>query len=281
MSNETILVTGATGKVGRRLTALLREAGHDVRAVSRSTEIPFDWHDDATWGPALDGVGAAYLIAPDEPFPADAFAAAAAKAGVRRLVGQSGRRIHVVTEAAGLSHDAIGMHAVQVAVQGSGLEWTVLQPNNFNQNFSEGDYHGSLLAGELVLPSEGIVEPFIDVEDIAAVAAAVLTEDGHHGKVYELSGPAAVSFDEAVATIAAASGTDIAFHAVDPDGYAAAMRAEGLPEPLILFLDLMFRVMREGAIADPADGVARVLGREPVAFADWAARAAAEGAWSK
>lgn len=277
---NTILVTGATGKVGRPLTERLRAAGHTVRPVSRSTPVPFDWHDASTWAAALDGVTAAYLIAPDEPIPAEEFAAAAVQAGVRRLVAQSGRHIHLLTAAAGLTPEAIGMHAVQQAVQGSGVEWTVLQPNNFNQNFSEGDYHGPLLAGELTMPLEGVREPFIDVDDIAAVAAAVLTEDGHHGRVYELSGPESLTLPEAVAIMAEASGKDMVFRADEPEEHTAALRAAGVPEGLVVFLDVMYRLMREGKIGRVADGVATVLGREPVAFKDWAARAAAEGAWA-
>lgn len=281
MSNENIiLVTGATGKVGRRLTARLREAGHTVRAVSRSTELRFDWHDESTWAAALEGVTAAYLIPPDEPFPAAAIVAAAEKAGVRRLVAQSGRRIHILAEAVGAGPEAIGMYAVQEAVKASGVEWTVLQANNFNQNFSEGDMLGSILEGELFLPVDDTVEPFIDVDDIAAVAAAVLTEDGHHGKTYELSGPASLTFPEAVDAIAQATGRTIVFQSVSPEDYAAALRAEHLPEDLVFFLDVMYRIMREGRIGDVADGVEQVLGRAPVAFADWAKRTAEAGAWS-
>ncbi|WP_205327852.1 NAD(P)H-binding protein [Glycomyces sp. YM15] len=281
MSNENIiLVTGATGKVGRRLTARLAEAGHTVRGVSRSTEIRFDWHDESTWAAAFADVSAVYLIPPDEPFPAAEVVAAAEKAGVRRLVAQSGRRIHVLAEAAGAGPEAIGMYAIQEAVRASGVEWTVLQANNFNQNFSEGDMLRAILAGELFLPVEDTVEPFIDVEDIAAVAAAALTEDGHHGKVYELSGPESLTFAAAVEAIEQASGRTIAFGSVSPEDYAAALRAERLPEDLVFFLDAMYRVMREGRIGDVADGVEQVLGRKPVAFADWAKRAAAEGAWA-
>lgn len=282
MSNEnTILVTGATGKVGRRLTARLTEAGHTVRAVSRSTEIRFDWHDASTWAAALEGVTAAYLIPPDEPIPAAAIVAAAEQAGVRRLVAQSGRRIHVLAEAVGAGPDAIGMYALQEAVKASAVEWTVLQANNFNQNFSEGDMLGEILAGELSLPVEDTVEPFIDVDDIAEVAAAVLTEPGHHGKTYELSGPESLTFDAAVDAIAQATGKPIVFQTVSPEEYAAALRAADLPEDLVFFLDAMYRIMREGRIGDVADGVEQVLGREPVAFADWAKGTAAAGAWTK
>jgi uncharacterized protein YbjT (DUF2867 family) len=278
--NDTILIVGATGKVGRRLVSRLRESGQAVRAVSHSTEIRFDWHDESTWAAALDGVAAAYMIPPDEPIPAEAFAAAAAAAGVGRLVSQAGRRVHVLAEAVGVGPEAIGMYALQEAVRGSGVEWTVLQPNNFNENFSEGDYRGALLAGELALPLEGTAEPFIAVEDIAAVAAAVLTEDGHHGRIYELTGAEALPFKEAVDILAQASGRPMVFRTETPEEHAEAMRAAGLPDDLVFFLDAMYRVMREGALAPTTGDVKAVLGREPVAFADWAARAAASGAWN-
>jgi uncharacterized protein YbjT (DUF2867 family) len=278
--NDTILITGATGKVGRRLVARLRESGHDVRAVSRGTEIRFDWQDETTWEAALEGVHAAYLIPPDEPIPAEAFVAAAVRAGVRRLVAQSGRRVHVLAEAVGLGPEAIGMYALQEAVRASGVEWTVLQPNNFNENFSEGDYLGALLAGELALPVEGTVEPFIAVEDIAAVAAAVLTQDGHHGRIYELSGPEALPFTDAIEVLAKASGRSMGFRVETPEEHAAVLRAAELPEDLVFFLDAMYRVMREGALAEVATGVEDVLGRAPVAFADWAVRTAETGAWN-
>ncbi|MEU6250883.1 NAD(P)H-binding protein [Glycomyces sp. NPDC047010] len=279
-TNGTILVTGATGKVGRRLIEILRDGGHDVRAVSRSTPIPFDWTDESTWDAALEGVAAVYIIAPDHPFPADAFVAAAVKAGVRRVVAQSGRRIQDLAALAGVGPEAIGMYAAQAAVEASGVEWTVLQPNNFNENFSEGDYYPFVLAGEVALPLADTTEPLIAAADIAAVAAAVLTEDGHDGRVYELSGPESLSTADAVAAIAAASGKPVAFRAETPEEHDAGLRAAGLPEDLVVFLNLMYEFMRGGAMSATADGVERVLGRGPIRFADWAADTAKTGVWS-
>jgi uncharacterized protein YbjT (DUF2867 family) len=280
LKQETILVTGATGKVGRRLVEILRAGGHDVRAVSRSTEIPLDWTDPSTWDAALDGVTAAYIIAPDHPFPADEFVAAAVKAGVRRLVSQSGRRVQDLAALAGVGPEAIGMYAAQVAVQASGVEWTVLQPNNFNENFSEGDYYPAVLSGEVALPLKDTTEPLIAVADIAAVAAAVLTEDGHHGQVYELTGPESLSMDDAMAAITAASGRPVAFRAETAEEHDEALKAAGLPEDLVMFLNLMYRFMRDGNMAPISDDVKRVLGRDPITFADWAAETAKTGVWS-
>ncbi|RRS01788.1 NAD(P)H-binding protein [Glycomyces terrestris] len=281
IANDTILVTGATGKVGRRLVEILRDAGREVRAVSRSTEIPFDWTDSSTWDKALEGVTAVYIIAPDHPFPAEEFAAAAAKAGVRRLVAQSGRRVQDLAAAAGVGPEAIGMYAAQAAVQGSGIEWTVLQPNNFNENFSEGDYLPGILAGEIALPLADTTEPLIAVADIAAVAAAVLTEDGHHGQVYELTGPESLTMGEAAAAIAAASGKTVVYRAETPEEHDAALRAAQLPEELVGFLNLMYQFMREGNMSPTTDNVERILGRAPIAFADWAFDAAKAGAWTQ
>ncbi|WP_100449182.1 NAD(P)H-binding protein [Glycomyces xiaoerkulensis] len=272
-NESTILVTGATGKVGRRLTERLRTAGHDVRPVSRSTAVPFDWFDRSTWAAALEGVGAVYIIPPDEPFPADEFAAEAVKAGASRLVAQAGRRIHLLTELLGIEPGTIGMHAAQEAVQKTDATWTVLQPNNFNQNFNEGIHLDELHAGELALPLDDAAEPFIDADDIAAVAAAVLTEDGHHGRIYELSGPEALTYAEAVAAISEATGMEVSFRYEGPEAHSARLRSAGAPEELIGFLEAMYQLMREGGIGEVADGVKQVLGREAVSFADWAATA--------
>jgi uncharacterized protein YbjT (DUF2867 family) len=279
-ANGTILVTGATGKVGRRLVEILRADGRDVRAVSRSTDIPLDLTDPSTWDAALDGVTAVYIVPPDHPFPADEFAAAAVKAGVRRLVSQSGRRVQDLAALAGVGPEAIGMHAAQVAVQNSGVEWTVLQPNNFNENFSEGDYYPAVLAGEVALPLAGTTEPLIAVADIAAVAAAVLTGDGHGGKVYELTGPESLSMDAALAAIAGASGKAVAFRAETPEEHDEALSAAGLPADLVMFLNLMYRFMRDGGMTETTGTVAQILGREPIAFADWAAETAKTGVWA-
>jgi uncharacterized protein YbjT (DUF2867 family) len=279
-ANDTILVTGATGKVGRRLVEILRAGGHDVRAVSRSTAIPLDWTDPSTWDAVLDGVDAVYIIPPDHPFPADEFVAAAVGAGVRRLVTQSGRRVDALAEYAGVGPEAIGMLAAQTAVQASGIEWTILQPNNFNENFSEGDYYPAVLAGELALPLKDTTEPLIAVADIAAVAAAALTEDGHQGKVYELSGPESLSMDDAMAAVSAASGRPVTFRAETPEEHDEALRAAGLPKDLVMFLNLMYEFMRAGNMTTVTNDVEQVLGRKPITFAAWATETAKTGVWA-
>ncbi|MGH8792529.1 MAG: NAD(P)H-binding protein [Stackebrandtia sp.] len=275
-NRQTILTIGGTGKVGRRLVPRLRLAGRRVRVASRSGQPRFDWHDRSTWTPALSGVDTVYLAAAGDPDPVDDFVKQAVAAGVRRLVAQSGRQIEQFGEGS-------DVFAVQHAVRNSGVEWTVLQPNNFNQNFDtpgEDMFLKPLLDGELALPIGETGEPFVDTEDIAEVAAAVLTEDGHAGHVYELSGPRDLSFGEAVEMISTASGRPMAYRDVPPEDFSAGLRSAGAPEALITFLDAMFAFMRAGKTSSPADGVQQVLGREPIAFETYVARAAATGVWS-
>src|SRR4051795_9619093 len=185
MSNETqgtTVVLGGTGKTGRRVVERLEADGHAVRGASRASEPRFDWEDASTWGPALDGATAAYITYfPDLAVPGaaeavGAVAALAVQRGARRLVLLSGRGEEEAQRA-------------ERAVMDSGAAWTVVRCSWFAQNFSEGYLLDSVLAGEVALPVDAIGEPFVDVEDIADVVAAALTQDGHEGQVYELTGP--------------------------------------------------------------------------------------------
>ncbi|MEU0806245.1 NAD(P)H-binding protein [Streptomyces sp. NPDC005970] len=270
-----ILVLGGTGKTGRRLVRTLRAAGEHVRAASRSGEVRFDWSDQDTWQTALDGASAVYLMAPEDPALAQVFVKRATEAGVGRFVALSGRGIEQV------SADAFqGMAAAEQAVRDSGARWTILRPNNFSQNFDEDVWHAPLRDGRLALPIGSMPEPFIDAQDIADVAAAVLTTDGHHGQVYDLSGPRALTFEAAVATIAEAAGRPMRYVELTPEEYQAELLAEGFPEEAVRELDALFAIMRAGHFTEPGDGVRRVLGREPIDFGAYAARAAAAGAWA-
>lgn len=261
-NDELFLVIGGTGKTGRRVTNRLTAAGKSVRAVSRSTTPRFDWHDADTWDAALSGVTAVYIPPLDEPFPIEDFVRRAVAAGVGRFVALSGRRMQLL-DPEGVSP----MRRTEEAVKISGVEWTILQANNFNQNFSEGDYRHAVLAGELSLPLGDATEPLIDAEDIAEVAEVALTRDGHAGRLYELTGPQSLTYTQAAAALAEAVGEPVRFSDIDPAEYLAGLRAEGVPEPLVAFLDGMFAVMRAGTIADVSGDVREVLGREPVDFA--------------
>ncbi|GGZ32665.1 NmrA family protein [Streptomyces inusitatus] len=270
---------GATGKTGRRLVPLLRAAGHRVRAASRSGEVTFDWDRPDTWAPALDGANTVQLVAPEDPEPVGALVRQAVAGGVTRFVVLSGRGI----EHSGDSSDfGAGMAEAERAVRESGVEWTVIRPNNFNQNFDEDLWGPPVRSGRLALPAGSVPEPFVDVSDVAEVSAVLLTATGdeHHGRIYELSGPRALTFGEAVETMARAAGRPVVFEELTPDAYVAELRAAGVPESFVTALDSMFTLFRAGHTSAPADGVPKLLGRPARSFEEYAAGAAAAGAWS-
>ncbi|MGV9852594.1 NAD(P)H-binding protein [Streptomyces sp. NPDC003442] len=278
MSNDTTLVLGATGKTGRRVVARLRLGGTPVRAVSRSSPTRFDWSDPGGWDAALRGIATAYVVAPPVPGPVHEFVARAEAAGVRRLVLLSGHG----ADTWGDSTFGLDMRSAEDAVRGSALEWTVLRPSNFAQNFDEDVFHAPLVAGELALPADAVPEPFIDIEDVADAAAAVLTEPGRHaGRVYELTGPRALTFGEAVELISRASGRPLTYRQVSPAEYAATLVEEGLSEEDAHHVAEMFVLMERGLLAGTTDDLATVLGRAPRTFEDYVVRAAAAGAWRR
>jgi uncharacterized protein YbjT (DUF2867 family) len=267
------LVISSTGKTGSRVAERLEARGVPTRAGSRSADPPFDWEDPDTWAAALDGAGAAYVsYYPDIAMPGaveaiTAFAKTALEQGVRRLVLLSGRGEEEAQRA-------------ERAVRESGAEWTIVRCSWFNQNFSEGFFADGVAAGEVVLPATSVPEPFVDVEDIADVAAKALSEDGHVGQVYELTGARLLTFEEAVGEIAAAAGREIRYVPVTIEEYAAAAREHGLPDEVVEFLEYLFGEVLDGRNASLTDGAQRALGRDPRDFSRYARDAAAAGVWN-
>lgn len=277
MNDSTTLVLGASGKSGRRVAARLRLKGLPVRAVSRRSEIPFDWADPSGWNAVLQGVRAVYVVPPAVPAPVHEFAAQATAAGVRHLVLLSGRG----ADDWGDSSFGRDMRDAEDAVSASDIPWTILRPNNFAQNFDEELWHQPLLDGELALPAGDIGEPFIDLEDVADVAAHVLIDpDRHTGRVYELSGPRSITFEEAVDLISRACGRSISFRRINPRDYVEALVGQGVDRGGAEHVAEMFVLMGSGVIAETTEDVAAVLGRPARSFEDYVLRVAVTGAWT-
>ncbi|MGW6980390.1 NAD(P)H-binding protein [Streptomyces sp. NPDC054932] len=275
MATKPILVLGSTGKTGSRVAARLRRRGHEVRGASRKGPAPFDWADENTWEQVLEGVGAAYLVDSQLPGAAESmrsFSKLAAASGVERLVLLSARDWAV--------EEGEEKLPCERAVRESGARWTVLKPSWFFQNFSEDPFfRGQVRRGEVVMSTGDGVEPFIDAEDIAEVAVAALTEEGHGGQAYELSGPRLMDLGSVVDEIARAAGREVAYRPVPPDAFAAHAARHDLPEDFAALLNMLYGWIREGRFATLADGVQRVLGREPRDFGDYARATAASGVW--
>jgi uncharacterized protein YbjT (DUF2867 family) len=271
--NMTVVVTGASGRTGSRVARSARAAGLTVRAASRARG--FDWRDRSTWAAVLRGADAAYLVYPSDlgaPGAAEAVGALAREAvgaGVRRLVLLSSRGQERVRDA-------------EEALHASGAEWTVVRASWFAQNFSEGPLVEELrLRGELVFPAGEVREPFVDVRDIGDVVVAALTAgDRYAGQTVTVSGPRLLTFGEAVAEIAKATGRELAYRAVSPREYGENLLGFGVPAREVDALVEAFTQLLDGRNAYLSEGVQKVLGREPRDFTEFAREAAATGTWT-
>jgi uncharacterized protein YbjT (DUF2867 family) len=266
-TTENILVIGATGKTGRRIVERLEARGRPVRGASRRSDPPFDWDDRSTWRPALEGATAAYIsYFPDIAIEGstDAIAelvAIALEVGCRRLVLLSGR-------------GEVEAERAERVLQGSGADWTVLRCSWFMQNFSEGEFAALIAEGELAVPGGDVRTPFVDTDDIADVAVAALTEPGHVGQVYELSGPDSLTHAEVAAEITRATGREVRYVPLTVEEFTANA-AELIAQPE--FVELLRYLFTEVLVEENSsvtDGVQRALGRPARSFADFARDAA-------
>ena len=279
MAPETILVSGATGTTGSIVLRLLEERGAPVRAMVRreadaariaqgpASAVVADFDDPAAIEAALDGVSRAYLVTPSSP-EAEAqqtrFAELAAAAGVEHLV-----KLSQLAADEGSPVRFLRYHgAVERRIRELGIGHTFLRPNLYFQGLLA---FGPTVAaeGRFFAPIGGARVSAIDVRDIAAVAAIALTEPGHVGATYTLTGPAAVTHEEIARAIADAIGAEVQFVDVPPEAFAAALegrlppwQVEGLVE------DYAHYARGEAAEVDPS--VREVTGRDPIDVARFA-----------
>lgn len=269
-TTRPVLVLGGTGTVGRRVVARLRDDGVPVRAAARRTDPPFDWTEPASWEAVLEDVERLYLLLPDDVDLPDGFLDRAAATGVRRVVLHSDRAVDLM--------DVTRLQDAERAVRTRGLEWTVIRPDWFAQNF-ETFFRDSVLGGYLCVPVGDARQGFVDAEDIAAVAARALTADDHLGEVLELTGPRALSFAEAAEVVGTAAGRTVRFDGTAA-AYRAAMGAAGLPAEVVEELITRFGAVAAAGDTTPTGTVERVLGRPARTLTEYAAEAAARGVWS-
>jgi uncharacterized protein YbjT (DUF2867 family) len=231
-----ILVTAATGQVGAPLVRMLSERGTPCRALVRRDvpeldlpnveQVRGDFHDGASLDRAMAGVGRVYLACaptPTQPVLEGLAIAAAERNGVRHVVKLSAYDAHDANPSDFRRWNGIAERRLME----SGLAWTILRPTAFHQSV---DAVAIARRGELLSPQGEAASPFIDARDIAAAAAAVLTGEGHAGRIYDLTGPEAFTQDEVAAMVAEVIGRPVVCRPVS-DGEALRGLLEGGMEP--------------------------------------------------
>ena len=274
MQNQPVLIVGKTAKTGLRVEQRLQTLGYATRGVARSTSPAFDWEDRSTWRAAMEGTRAAYVtFYPDLAVPGaeqkiSEFLDLAKQAGLEHVVLLSGR-------------GEKGAERAEAVLANSGLDWNVVRASWFMQNFSEGFMIEGILNGELMLPAGDIVEPFIDIDDIADVAVAALTRPELKNRLFEVSGPRALTFAQCAEEISEAVGYPVKFTRISIDEFLQALREQGLSEEMLWLMNELFTVVFDGRNSTPASGVAEALGRPATDFSEYLRKVMATGAWER
>ena len=267
--DRPILVTGATGNTGRAIVDALARRGAPVRAMVRAeadrAKLPAgvpavvaDFDDLASIAAALEGAERAYLVTPSSERAEEQqrrFADLAAKAGVRHLVVLSQLASDENSPVRFLRYHA----AVEQHVRDLGIPYTFLRPNLFFQGLLA--FAGTISSqGQFYAPIGDATISAIDVRDIADVAAVTLTEAGHEGATYTLTGPASITHTQIAAALTAALGRDVTFIDVPPEAFAGSLRGI-LPPWQVEGLLEDYAHYRRGEAASVSSAVAEITGR--------------------
>lgn len=275
--SKHILVIGATGNVGRSLVPFLVERGEVVKAATRQPEaypsqagvtaVSFDYDQPHTYAPALAGVDRLFLIAKGaDPAPqktVNPLIDAAKAAGVNHIVLMTAMGVEQAEE--------IGLRQVERHLIASGVPYTILRPNWFMQNFSTGFIYPILQQGGIYLPAGEAATSQIDTRDIAAVAAAALTDPGRHaGQEYPLTGPEPLTYAQTAAILTEVAGQPITYVPISEEEMAQALSGAGWEPGQVGLMLGLFQAVRAGYAAPVSPAVADILGREPIAFSQFA-----------
>lgn len=283
----TILVTGATGNVGRQVVAQLVRAGQPVRAMTRRPQtsrlpdsaevVQGDFERPDTWPAALDGVQSVYLFPFVYAAPDHGFVDEAVKAGVTRFVVHSAAAAGFPPGTGG--DGALGRHlteereahrGLELLVEASGAEWTHVRPGLLAANALQ--WADQIRAGRVVRgPYASAGYPVVHEADVADVAVAALLTDDHVGAAYTVTGPVKVSQAEQVTAIGAAIGVQVRFEELDPAEARRQWLRDGFDEETVDWMIALLADAVDGTGAlPPTDTYLRVTERPPRTFTRWA-----------
>ncbi len=267
-----ILVVGATGRVGSQVVDELAQRDVAVKAATRSPEtyahasalvepVAFDYDDPSTFGAALAGVDRLFLIA----LPIDPIARERMKPFVERAISAEIKQVVFLSAMGVDADDSIPLRQVELMLAASPVDTTILRPNWFMDNFSHGFIQPSIVGQQLIaLPVGDAKTSLIAAADIAAVAALALTEPGHAGKAYTLTGPEALTYADSAEILTRALGTPIQYVSISQDDLRQAMLGMGMSEAQTGMFGGMLEAVAAGYAATVDPTLGQLLGRDPI-----------------
>jgi uncharacterized protein YbjT (DUF2867 family) len=278
---KTILVTGATGNIGKILVEKLAAANAPARALVRSREkaegieklgleaVLGDLDKPETLQPALEGIEKVFLLSAPDPRQVELqsnLIKGAKTAGARHIIKLSAMGVGQARDSFTLAR----LHReTEEEIERSGIAYTHLRPNGFMQNALM--FAGTIKTqGTFYAPLGDAKVSYVDARDVASVAFSTLTEDGHEGKAYEITGPQSLAYDDVARELSSATGREVKYVNVPMEAARAAMLGMGLSEWLADALVELFNFYRDGGAAHVTDTVRQVTGRAPISLAQFA-----------
>ncbi|SPF32192.1 putative Uncharacterized oxidoreductase YesF [Syntrophobacter sp. SbD1] len=272
---ETILVTGATGKLGSAVVEALVDRGIFVKAATRQTTkikwtqrvqpLVFDYKDTGLYKAALDKVSGVFLIAPpldsEAPSKMIPFIDKAGESGVKYILFISALKMEL--------SEQNPLRMIELHLLKSGIDCTILRPNFFMENFSTGWLAPSIASGAIRLSAGEAKTSFISVEDIAR-AAAVCLEEKRSGQQYDLTGREALSYGEVVRILSDVCGRKVTYHTISETETMRLAREQGMPESAIQYMANLFAMVRKGLMAEITGTVRELTGKAPMSFEEFA-----------
>lgn len=269
-----ILITTPNGKVGSEVAKQLLKQGHSVRlgahtvgkaqaAFPQAGVVPFDFADEDKVRAALKGVEALYLASPGDAQaePVKRVIDLAKEAGVKRVVRLS---------AMGVEMSDNPLREVERHLEASGLQYTLLRPSWFMQNYSTTHAQSIRTQGKVHEPAGDGKTGFIDARDIASVGVTALTHEGHHAQAYALTGGRAYDRDEVAEAISRATSKAVTYEPVSEAQFQAGMTSAGVPEGYVVLMTGLYQAVRAGYTAAVTDTVEQVTGQAPISLEQFA-----------
>jgi len=266
-----VLVIGSSGTVGSELVKLLRAKGHEVLAATSKEkpaagQVHLNLVSKAGLTAALKGVDKAFLLAPpghtNQHELLIPVIEEAKKQGLKKLV--------LMTAMGANSNEASPMRKAELYLEKSGLNYNIIRPNWFMQNFNTFWIGGILADSKIYLPVGKAKGSFIDARDIAASAAALLTSEEHSHRDFDLTGTDVLDHDQVAEILSASTGKKIQFQEISPEAMLQGLLKAGLPKDYAEFLILILGFFKEGYSARVTDSVKKITGRDPISFKTYA-----------
>ena len=270
----TVLVTGSRGKTGRAVLDALKDHP-GLRLIGASSkpadasQVRLDWGDKATWATAVSGVDALYLVKPTDNLTDPAAPDVGDKVRAFLATSRSLKRVVLLSEIGASGRDeSLDERRVERAVEESGTEWTILQPNWFMQNFSDASFYLPAVksGGTISVPTAGKPTSFIDTRDIADVVATALARGGHGQRTYTLTGPEAYTWSDALAMISEAGGRRVTYVDIALEDFLTNPKITALPEKVRAHYRGVYDLLSSDAAGAVTGHVEAVLGRPARGF---------------